>query len=251
MNSQTDGPVSFDSLTERYDQAINHAIAFSTLKVDFFVRVKAAYMYDILAAHFGDPSRVDLLDVGCGIGNYHPHWIDQVRSLQGVDTSAKCIEHAAERNRGVAYKTYDGGRLPFADHSFDAVVTICVMHHVDQRRRPDFVAELWRVTRPGGIAVVFEHNPSNFLTRRVVSNCIFDEGVILLPHQETESLMGQVGFDVRPSSFILLFPPFTKLLRRVDRLFSRLPLGAQYFTCGIARPARLRARAQSIFSRQL
>ena len=227
-------PVLFDRHSERYDQAINDAIAFSGLKVNFFVRVKAAYMQDILAAHFGDLSKVDLLDVGCGIGNYHPYWIDQVGSLRGVDVSAKSIGHAAERNPRVVYEAYDGHRLPFADHSFDAVVTICVMHHVDPRQRPGFVTELRRVLRPGGIVVVFEHNPSNFLTRHVVSNCIFDEGVVLLPHRETEGLMRQVGFDVHPSRFILLLPAFTKLLRRVDGLFSKLPLGAQYFTCGIA-----------------
>jgi hypothetical protein len=68
------------------------------------------------------------------------------------------------------------------------------------------VAELWRVTRPGGIAVVFEHNPSNLLTRRVVSNCIFDEGVTLLPHHETESLMRNEYFDFSPSRFFLLLP---------------------------------------------
>jgi ubiquinone/menaquinone biosynthesis C-methylase UbiE len=237
MNMQNPNrPVPLDAYIERYDQALNDAIAFSKLKVDFFVRVKAAYMLDILAAHFGDLSRVNLLDVGCGIGNCHPHWIEQVGSLRGVDVSAKCIARAGERNPRVAYEVYDGDRLPFADHSFDAVVTICVMHHVDPRQRPGFVAELRRVTKPGGIAVVFEHNPSNFLTRRVVSNCVFDEGVILLPHRETESLMRCEGFNVHPSRFILLLPPFTKLLRRVDGLFSGLPLGAQYFTCGIARP---------------
>ena len=150
---------------------------------------------------------------------------------------AECIERAAERNPRVAYETYNGDRLPFADHSFDAVITICVMHHVDPRQRPGFAAELRRVTRPGGMAVVFEHNPLNFLTRRVVSNCVFDKGVILLPHQETESLMRHANFDVQSSRFVLLIPPFTKLLRRVDGLFSRLPLGAQYFTCGTARAA--------------
>jgi len=227
--------VLFDRYNEHYDQAVNDSIAFSKLKVDFFVCVKAVYLQDILATHFGDPSRVDLLDVGCGIGHYHPYWIDQVGSLRGVDVSSKCIERAAERNPSVMYETYDGDQLPFADHSFDAVVTICVMHHVDPRQRPAFVAELRRVLRPGGIAVVFEHNPSNFLTRRAVSNCTFDEGVILQPHHETETLMRQEGFDIQPSRFILLLPAFTKLLRRVDRLFSRLPLGAQYFTCGIAR----------------
>jgi SAM-dependent methyltransferase len=238
MNRQDPGrPASFDLHSEHYDETVNEALAFSKLKVDFFVRAKAAYLRDIITAHFGNASTIDLLDVGCGIGNYHSHWIDHIGSLQGVDVSSKCIARAAERNPRVAYRVYDGDRLPFANYSFDAVVTICVMHHLEPRQRPGFVAELRRVTRPGGIAVVFEHNPSNFLTRRVVSNCVFDQGVILLPRQETESLMRREGFEVHPSRFILLLPPFTKLLRRVDYLFSRLPLGAQYFTCGIAKPA--------------
>jgi ubiquinone/menaquinone biosynthesis C-methylase UbiE len=230
-----DNPVSFDAYSESYDQAINNSIAFSGLKVDLFVSAKAAYTQDILAAHFGELSSINLLDVGCGVGNYHPYWIDEVGSLRGVDSSPKCVERAAQRNPRVVYETYDGDRLPFVDHSFDAAVTICVMHHVDPPQRPRFVAELRRVIKPGGIAVVFEHNPSNFLTRRAVSNCIFDKGVILLPSEETETLMRKEGFDVHPSQFILFVPAFTKPLRRVDRLFSRLPLGAQYFTCGIAR----------------
>jgi ubiquinone/menaquinone biosynthesis C-methylase UbiE len=238
MSSQTPGNSNlFDSYSERYDEAVNDAIAFSKLKVELFVRVKAAYMQDILASHFSDPSSIELLDVGCGIGSYHPYWIDSVGSLRGVDLSLKCIERASKRNPRVGYETYDGDRLPFVDHSFDAVVTICVMHHIDPPKRPRFAAELRRVTKPGGITVVFEHNPSNFLTRRVVSSCIFDKGVSLLPHQETENLMRQACFDVGRSRFILLVPAFTKLLRRVDSLFSWLPLGAQYFTCGIAQAA--------------
>src|SRR5262245_24826538 len=102
VHMQTDRPISFDSYNGHYDEAVNDAVAFSKLKVDFFVRVKATCMHDILAAHFGDPSRVNLLDVGCGIGNYHPYWIDQVGLLRGVDISAKCIGRAAESNPRVA-----------------------------------------------------------------------------------------------------------------------------------------------------
>jgi ubiquinone/menaquinone biosynthesis C-methylase UbiE len=233
MNSNSPGL--FDAYADSYDEAINDSIAFSGLKVDFFVRVKALYMQKILAARFGEGSKISLLDVGCGIGNYHPYWIDQVGSLWGVDVSAKSIERAAKRNPRALYETYDGDRLPFDDHSFDAVVTICVMHLIEPSKRPHFVAELWRMTRPGGIAVVFEHNPANVLTRRAVSNCVLNEGTTLLPHRETEDLMRRQGFDVQPSRFILLLPGFTKLLQGFDELFSRLPLGAQYFTCGIAR----------------
>jgi SAM-dependent methyltransferase len=229
------GMASFDSYSAHYNEIINQATAFSGLNVDFFVRVKAAYMKDILIDYFGDPLRIDLLDIGCGIGSYHPHWVDEVHSLHGVDVSARSIARASERNPRVSYKVYDGEWLPFADNSFDAVVAICVMHHVDPPKRLAFTVELRRMIKPGGIAVIFEHNPWNPLTRRVVSNIVFDEGVILLPHWQTEEFMTQAGFAVRPSRFILTIPPFTKFMRRIDGLYSGIRLGAQYFTCGIAK----------------
>jgi ubiquinone/menaquinone biosynthesis C-methylase UbiE len=100
---------------------------------------------------------------------------------ESYEPRSYAIERAAKRNPRVIYETYDGDRLPFVDDSFDAAVTICAMHHVDPPQRPRFVAELRRVIKPGGIAVVFEHNPLNFLTRRAVSNCVFDKNVSPLP----------------------------------------------------------------------
>jgi hypothetical protein len=64
MNMNPENPVLFDAHSESYEQALNDSIAFSGLKGDFFVRVKAAYMQDILAAHFGKVPGVDLLDAG-------------------------------------------------------------------------------------------------------------------------------------------------------------------------------------------
>jgi SAM-dependent methyltransferase len=226
----------FDPYSDRYDQAVNQAIAFSGLELDFFVRVKAEYLLDMLKQHFGSSARIDLLDVGCGIGNYHQYWMGRVGSISGVDVSKKSVARAAERNPGVQYQAYDGEQLPFADASFDAVVTICVVHHVDPPKRPKFVSELRRVLRPGGLAVVFEHNPSNVLTRRVVSNCEFDEGVELLPRQETEELMIQAGLIEPRSRFILSIPAFTTLLRKLDGLLSGLKWGAQYATLGKVSP---------------
>src|SRR5450432_2596517 len=70
-----------------------------------------------------------VLDLGCGIGGPA---IDLVRkfaalSVVGVDVVARNIEKAQELARRAAlntqinFRTVDGGRLPFADQSFDIV----------------------------------------------------------------------------------------------------------------------------------
>jgi len=62
----------FDQYKESYDDAVNRAIAFSGQKVEAFTRAKAHDLVRTIASHFASPSKLSVLDVGCGIGNYHP-----------------------------------------------------------------------------------------------------------------------------------------------------------------------------------
>lgn len=229
MPDQTFGAPEFDAYAHSYDQAVNDSLAFLGMKVDYFTRVKAAYLTDLLARHFGDTARLDLLDVGCGIGNYHGRLIDQVRTISGTDLSHDCLAQAARQNPEVAYRQYDGTRLPYDDGCFDAVFTICVLHHVPPAQWPGFVAEMKRVTKPGGLVVVFEHNPFNPLTRRVVSNCEFDKDAVLLRQSGTRALLRAAGLsDVRSRSIISILS-IGRISRQFDLLLGRLGLGAQYF----------------------
>ena len=91
--------------------------------------------------------------------------------LAGVDPSEAMIEAARKANPEADYRVADGTELPFEDGSFDLAFAVCVLHHVAPPDRPAFVAELARVTRPGGLTVVFEHNPLNPLTRLAVRRC--------------------------------------------------------------------------------
>ena len=97
-----------------------------------------------------------------------------------------------------------------------------------------FTRELRRVVKPGGVALIFEHNPYNFLTRRVVSSCIFDKDAILLKPRETRELLKEAGFTKVAIRYILTIPPANLPLQIADRLFGRFPLGAQYYALGIA-----------------
>lgn len=230
----TEPPAQFDAYSGSYDEEVNRSLAFTGLKVDYFTRVKADYLVDLLRDHFGDTKRLSLLDVGCGVGNYHPLLRDRLGSLAGVDVSAECLATAAQRSPDVAYRPYDGGRLPFDDDQFDAAVTICVMHHVPPAQWPAFAAEMKRVVRPGGLAVVFEHNPRNPLTRKVVSNCEFDEDAVLLSQRRTRALLAEAGFGQVGSRAILSVPAFGRISRGIDLALGHLGLGAQYFAKGTA-----------------
>ena len=82
-----------------------------------------------------------VMDVGCGSQPYRAQ-LPCTRYV-GLD-----IDTPATRARGLAEAFYDGGRFPFADASFDAVLCSQVLEHVFT---PEvFLGEIRRVLRPGG-----------------------------------------------------------------------------------------------------
>jgi 2-polyprenyl-3-methyl-5-hydroxy-6-metoxy-1,4-benzoquinol methylase len=224
----------FDSHSHDYHDKVNLALRLSGLDVDFFTRVKAAYIQEIVTTRFADPAQVRLLDIGCGIGNMTSLLAGKVGHVSGVDVSEACVATAREKAPDVDFATYDGTHLPHAVASFDVVTAICVLHHVPLSDRLPLARDIRRVMRPQGRVVIFEHNPRNPLTMRVVNRCVFDKDAILLHRTDTEALLRRAGFQDVSSSFILTVPAGGVFLRRIDRLFSRLSMGAQYYTIGVA-----------------
>lgn len=94
-----------------------------------------------------------LLDVGCGGGEVARELAALSApggQVTAVDVSAAVVEIARSRHDGsnVTYAVGDVRQLAFPDDTFDGVRTERVLQHLDD---PDAaVAELARVTRPGG-----------------------------------------------------------------------------------------------------
>ena len=168
------------------------------------------------------------MDVGCGLGLVHRHLGPLADRLEGIDVSRGLIEEAERRHPTVRYQTFDGRRAPYEDGAFDLTFAICVLHHVDPPERPSFVQELVRVTRPGGVVAVFEHNPLNPLTRLVVARCAFDEDVELVPRKALERLLADGALGTVRSRYILFTP--WRAAWAFERPLGRVPLGAQYVT---------------------
>jgi len=226
--------VEFDAFDRNYRETVNQALAFSGMNVDFFTRVKAEYFVDLIKSLRLPAAHAEVIDIGCGVADSHPLFAGRVGKLVGVDVSPACIARAAEHNPQNTYRVYDGINLPYSDASFDVASAVCVFHHVPIAARIALAKEVRRVLRRGGLFAIFEHNPLNPLTRYVVNHCEFDRNAILLRAGSAKRLLEDAGFHDVATRFILTMPIGGGLLRAVDRLFARLPLGAQYLTAGRA-----------------
>lgn len=99
----------------------------------------------------------EVLDVGCGTGTGLARYADAGCVVAGVDVSPAMLERAAARlGERAELRITEGGPLPFEDDRFDLVATSMVLHEVPEEEREDFVAEMARVTRPGGKILVVD-----------------------------------------------------------------------------------------------
>lgn len=228
--------ISFDNYVENYQQKIQESIDFAGQDADFFIRVKAEMVIDFIKKYCGDgsglPANTKVLDIGCGVGLVDYYLAPVIKDLYGVDIEEGVIDKAKMNNPGVNYSLYNGENLPFDDNSMDFVFAINVMHHVPQSQWQSFILEMKRILRPGGAAVVFEHNPYNPLTLRVVNNCEFDRDAVLLNHNVLSNLFINAKLALAEDAYILFFPFSGKLFRIIEKGLKWIPLGAQHFVIG-------------------
>lgn len=223
----------FDREAARYDRQVADSIAFSGLKHDFFLAAKIIELGALFARHFGETAPL-LLDVGCGIGRMHPLLAPITGRLSGCDVSGESLERARAANANVDYRISGASDLPFADAAFDVTLATCVFHHVAPADRPGLLAGMVRVTRPGGLVILIEHNRWNPLTRLAVARCPFDHDAVLLDAAEARADLARQGLKSVTARHFLLLPTLAGWARRLEGIVADLPLGAQYMAWGVA-----------------
>lgn len=95
------------------------------------------------------------LDVGSGAGALAYILAPRVREVVALDRDEEMVKRARESApANVEVVVGDGERLPFDSFSFDLSATLRTLHHT---HRPELVvAELARVTKPGGTIFVVD-----------------------------------------------------------------------------------------------
>jgi SAM-dependent methyltransferase len=98
----------------------------------------------------------DVLEVGCGRGGGTASVFERhrPRSLVGLDLAASAIERCRREHArpGLEFVQGDAEALPFPDASFDAVLNVESAHCYPDG--PRFLAEVFRVLRPGGFLLL-------------------------------------------------------------------------------------------------
>jgi SAM-dependent methyltransferase len=190
----------------------------------------AAYKRDVLERLLGRSFDAPMLDFGCGIGGLTALLTRSFREVHGYDPSAESVK-AARARAPEAHFFERREDLPAAHYG--AVVLANVLHHLAVEERRPLVAAATSLLRPGGRLVVFEHNPLNPVTRRVVALCPFDDGARLLYPWQLKRLLRGARLDAVGLDFIVFFPSFLRVARALEPRLSWLPLGAQVCAWGI------------------
>jgi len=139
------------------------------------------------------------LDVGTGAGALALALAPIVREVVGVDPVPQLLELARERGTtNTEFVEGDGTELPFRDADFDLAGTHRTLHHI---ARPDLVvAELARVTRPGGRVLVVDQlapdEPAEALALHEFETVRDSSHERLLTDAELRELFAANGLDV-------------------------------------------------------
>jgi SAM-dependent methyltransferase len=137
-----------------------------------FYRAVRAHRYGVHAPWMDGALRFEswagqrVLEIGVGLGSDHYRFAKAGCEMTALDLSREHLRHtqrhlAMERLATQAILG-DAERMPFADASFDLVYSFGVLHHTPATETA--VAEVCRVLRPGGTALVaLYHRDSFFL----------------------------------------------------------------------------------------
>jgi SAM-dependent methyltransferase len=146
----------------------------------------------------------DVLDLACGPGRVSMHLLERYPNAQvtGCDVDPRSIDWAARHlERGAFVATSAQPPLPFDDSSFDLVFSYSLWTHLSEPAQLAWLAEVRRLLRPDGIAVLTTHGvgihawmtgsrdafvqSDSFMERLRAAGSPREHGFIFVPYQES------------------------------------------------------------------
>lgn len=112
-------------------------------------------VYDEFVAQVELFDGAQVLEIGCGTGNVTQR-LKRARpgaQVTGMDPDPRALARAGRKFGTVAGVRFDRAyaqELPYADESFDRVLSSMMLHHLDADVQAAAVTEAFRVLRPGG-----------------------------------------------------------------------------------------------------
>lgn len=223
----------FDQFATDYDNILDERINFAGYDSSFFDERKIKEILDFLKLIDLNEKPLKFLNFGCGTGKsekFIAHYFKQA-SIYSIDISEKSIEIAKKRNKGLnnlTFTAFDGYNIP-VEYGFDVIIVANVLHHISPDEHIPVLNQIYQKMNNNGYLFIFEHNPFNPVTLKVVNSCELDKNAILLKPGYTKRILKSAGFQKQHIRFIHFFPKFLSFLTPFEKLLRKLPIGAQYY----------------------
>jgi ubiquinone/menaquinone biosynthesis C-methylase UbiE len=176
--------------------------------------------YAAVKEHFArqlDVSNKDILEIGCSTGNCASALVHMERNRYvGIDIVPGYIELARRRHPAGTFTEMNARSLAFPDSSFDLILFIAALHHMEDQLVRDCLAQVRRVIRSDGMVLCAE---PLFTKGRALSTLLltFDRGKHIRTEERYRALFD--GFVMADANYFdFSIHRFCSFVLRPERL---------------------------------
>lgn len=164
----------------------------------WFLRRTHGTVVNLAAPIAGD----GILDVGCGTGNLAlalKATLGASGFVHGVDASPEMIDVARRKSvkagMDVDFRVGFAEALPFADKTFDLVVSQLAIHHLPGDLKKRAFREMYRVLKSNGRCVIVDFEPPKTIPWRSLARLLHRHGMMQTNVRHYRAMMEDVGFN--------------------------------------------------------
>ncbi|UZE94270.1 MAG: class I SAM-dependent methyltransferase [Candidatus Pacearchaeota archaeon] len=152
-----------------------------------------------------------ILDIGCGNCRHLLPFFKRGFDCYGIDFSSEMLKYAKEFSKKydfkVKLKKAKAEKLPFKNKSFNYVLSVAVLHHLKKKEQEKAIKEIYRILKPGGIALVSVWNKYPLLSLFVkekyekwtVKGKTYYRYFYMFTSWELKKLLKKNGFEISKS----------------------------------------------------
>lgn len=221
----------FDKFSNNYKALLDESLQLTGFDTDYYAAAKIRTLARLFPELRRRPIR--FLDFGCGNGSLLQHitkFFPQAAYL-GTDLSNEMIQQARVLNhRSDTFIEMDSEL--WKQGTYDVIFAANVFHHIPHTDHLKILKELRSLLTPRGKFILWEHNPWNPFTRKIVKDCVFDKDAVLVSPSQSKQLGRKTGFSQMRIVFTTFFPKSLKFMVSLEPWLGWLPLGGQYILIG-------------------
>ncbi len=217
----------FDKFSGNYKTLLDESLQSTGFDTEYFSTAKIKTLARLFPEFCREPIR--FLDYGCGNGSlYKPvtGFFPQATYV-GTDLSDDMVQQARTLSHGPD-TFFELKSDAWKTGHYDVIFAANVFHHIPDTDHLKILKELRPLLTPKGKLILWEHNPWNPITRKIVDDCVFDKDAVLISPLQSKRLFQKTGFYPLRIVFTTFFPKSLEFLISLEPWLEWLPLGGQY-----------------------